>query len=444
MRISPLVLVAVGVVLSLSCGGVATGGGEGGGSPGGAGGGSQGGTCAPCVESADCGADEACVQYAGADYCGKICNGSGCAAGESCTNAVAEDGTQFSVCVPTSGTCPDGTGCGVCENGQVCDVIAGDCVDPEDDAGIDIPVEPEPDAGEEPDVDAGPVDAGRADAGRVDAGRPDAGPPRATGVGPDGGTVAKLYFAVVGDTRPPGSNDTAHYPTAIITKIYDQIQAMNPRPQFVVTTGDYMFANATQGQGEIQIQKYLSARDNYKGMVFAAMGNHECSGGTKANCAGVTTNKNYNSFLKALVKPLNKKPNYAIPIRDVAGKWTAKLIIISCNSWTAADKAWLTTTLAQKTTYTFLARHEPLGTDAPCGAPMDALLRTNPYNLLMVGHVHQYSHSGKQLLEGVGGAPLTGNDPNGYATVEQLAAGGFRIRQYNVANKQVISTFTVP
>lgn len=377
--------------------------------------------------TSECGVGAACVQYAGADHCGKVCSGaSGCAADETCVSAVAEDGTALSVCAPTSGTCPDGTGCGSCGGGQVCDLIAGECVDV-DDGGTDVPLEPEPDAG--PGSDGGRPDAGRAP----------------TGVGPDGGTVRKLYFAVVGDTRPPGSNDTNHYPTAIITKIYDQLEALSPRPQFVVATGDYQFAAPGGNQGELQIQKYLTARDNYSGTVFASMGNHECgSGGVTGNCAGSNSN-NYQSYLNHLVKPLGKtNPNYMVRIDDPDGKWTAKLIIVACNSWTAANKTWLTSVIAQPTTYTFLARHEPLGTDAPCGADMDALLRTHPYTLLMVGHIHKYSHSGRQLLEGVGGAPLTGAANYGYATVEQLAAGGFRVRQYDASTKQVVSTFTVP
>jgi hypothetical protein len=58
--------------------------------------------------------------------------------------------------------------------------------------------------------------------------------------------------------------------------------------------------------------------------------------------------------------------------------------------------------------------------------------------------VHNYSHSGKQLLEGVGGAPLTGSANYGYATVEQMASGGLRVRQYDYKTKQVVSTFTLP
>src|SRR5947209_4916787 len=49
-------------------------------------------------------------------------------------------------------------------------------------------------------------------------------PPVYTGsIGAGGGSVSSLYFAVVGDTRPPNPDDTARYPTLIIDKIYSDI-----------------------------------------------------------------------------------------------------------------------------------------------------------------------------------------------------------------------------
>src|SRR5581483_1957128 len=57
----------------------------------------------------------------------------------------------------------------------------------------------------------------------------------ATGsVGPNGGSVSRLYFAVVGDTRPPLINDTQSYPTAIVTKIYADMEGLNPKPLFAL------------------------------------------------------------------------------------------------------------------------------------------------------------------------------------------------------------------
>src|SRR5262249_1460935 len=61
---------------------------------------------------------------------------------------------------------------------------------------------------------AAPCRAPAPDAGAGDAG---AGGP----IGNDGGTLPQLHFAVVGDTRPPNKDDTAGYPTAIITQIFE-------------------------------------------------------------------------------------------------------------------------------------------------------------------------------------------------------------------------------
>ena len=46
-------------------------------------------------------------------------------------------------------------------------------------------------------------------------------------VGPDGGTVSRLYFAVVGDTRPAVIDDTGHYPSAVINHIFQEINALD-------------------------------------------------------------------------------------------------------------------------------------------------------------------------------------------------------------------------
>lgn len=392
-------------------------------------------SCTPCLETSECGPGAACVQYAGNDFCGHLCYAQvHCGADEVCVPTVAEDGTQLSACVPSNGTCGD-TGCGTCDPGTECELISGTCVTPEVDAGID----------EEP--DAGELDAGTSsDAGSPDGGARDAGPP--VGIGPDGGQVPRFIFAILGDTRPPASNDTAHYPTARVTKIFDEIQALNPRPQFVVATGDYMFASPSGNQGRPQMDLYLSARNHFTGPLFGSLGNHECSGGVAANCAPpAASNNNFKAWMDGVVRPLGKTlPYYEVPFRDTNGGWTAKLLIVACNAWSPAQKTWLTNALARRTDYTFIARHEPMGSTAPCNVEMDAMLRApgTRYTMLLVGHVHNYSHSGKQLLEGVGGAPLTGSANFGFATVEQRLDGGVRVRQYDSTTNAVVSTYVLP
>jgi hypothetical protein len=273
------------------------------------------------------------------------------------------------------------------------------------------------------------------------------GPPPTGTVGPNGGTVSRLYFAVVGDTRPANPDDTANYPTQIITKIYADIEAMSPRPQFVLTTGDYMFASPSGNQAQAQIALYTQAAQQFTGgPIFADMGNHECTGATASNCATMMTS-NYQAYLNALVKPLGKtQPYYTVDFNDTNGAWTAKLIIVACNAWDQTQSSWLQGELAKQTTHTFISRHEPTGTTAgPCVSDMDNLLRQSTYDLLIVGHSHTFAHyNANEVIIGNGGAPISGGTPYGYATIEQLVGGGFLVTQYDYSTAVPLSSFTVP
>ncbi len=267
-----------------------------------------------------------------------------------------------------------------------------------------------------------------------------------TGVGPNGGSVDHLYFAVVGDTRPGSLDATSSYPTAIITKIYQDINALSPKPQFVVGTGDYMFASTTGGQASTQIGYYKTATQYYTGAMFAAVGNHECDGYTADNCTLGQTD-NLNQFMSALVTPLGKStPYYAININSAtAGQWTAKLLIIACNVWDATQKSWLQQQLATPTTYTILARHEPAAaTTGPCVNDVETLMTQYPYNLSLVGHTHTFtgSASSKQVIVGTGGAPQT-SVPYGFATVERVSTG-WQIKQYDYSTNTPVNTFIIP
>jgi hypothetical protein len=425
-------------------------------------------------------------KYPVRDYCGQPCGT--CSSGRSCLAATAEDGTQASVCVPDDGTC--GTvGCGTCPSGSSCDPIAGECVAPMpmidagpsvSDAGTcgiyDLPNTPSccrscaPDGGScaanhcyggwwcdrvacrcrapAAGMSCTSPDAGTRDGG-TDAGV-DAGTPVVFdgGIGPDGGVVPHLYFAVLGDTRPSMPDDTANYPTAIITKIFQDIAALQPRPQFIIATGDYMFTafGNTSTQGGVQMGLYMQARAAYPGVVFAAMGNHECTGGSASDCSSRVT-MNMQAYLSALVTPLGRAlPYYAFDVRDTAGQWTAKFLITACNAWGPAQKAWFTTELARPTTFTFIARHHPLGSDGPCNLEQDPMIQAATYDGLLVGHTHSvyFSAAKKQLVEGVGGAPISGTANYGYATVEQRPQGGFTVLQYDYQTNTPVSTYVLP
>jgi len=266
-----------------------------------------------------------------------------------------------------------------------------------------------------------------------------------TGIGPTGGSVDHLYFAVVGDTRPGTLDGTSSYPTAIITKIYQEMQALNPRPQFVIGTGDYMFASTTGSEAQTQMNLYTQAQSNYSGTVFASMGNHECDGFTADNCTpGQTTN--YNVFMNALVTPLGySTPYYSIPVHATDNSWTAKLVIVACNQWDAAQRTWLTNQLASSTTYTILARHEPAASSTgPCVTDAENLMTQYPYNLSLVGHTHTFRLSSKEVIVGTGGAPITTSGvPYGFATVEKISSG-WQVKQYDYSTGLPINTYVVP
>jgi hypothetical protein len=276
-----------------------------------------------------------------------------------------------------------------------------------------------------------------------------------TGVGPNGGTVPSLYFAVVGDTRPSTNNDTANYPTAIITKIYQDLNALNPKPQFILTTGDYMYADPNTTNGPAQLQLYMQAESNWTGgPVFHSMGNHECNGFTASNmdlsngtCDGVFSN-NYQAFFTNMVQPLGKTlPYYAIPINATDGSWTSKFINVACNAWDSTQQSWLQGQLAQSTTYTFVFRHEDYtATTGPCVNTVNSMLSSAKYDVLISGHSHtfanNYSGAGKEIIVGNGGAGSGGTYGYGYATFNQ-SGSSFTVTDFDYSTGSPKTSFVV-
>jgi hypothetical protein len=273
------------------------------------------------------------------------------------------------------------------------------------------------------------------------------GPPTGA-VGPSGGTVSSLLFAVVGDTRPANIDDTGGYPTSIITTIFQDLQGMSPKPQFGVSTGDYMYATPGSGNSGPQIDLYVTARSNFSNIMFPAMGNHECTGYTNSNCGsgnadGVT--ENYTTFLTQLLKPLSQtSPYYSINVNSSSGAWTAKFVFVAANAWTSAQSSWLSTTLAQPTTYTFILRHESASANtAPGVTPSEQIMTQYPYTLAIVGHTHDYEKSGaKEVIFGNGGAPLTSSNSNyGFGLVTQRSDGTIQVDAYDYQTMQPDTSF---
>ena len=247
-----------------------------------------------------------------------------------------------------------------------------------------------------------------------------------------GGTVDALNFAVVGDTRPMNENGTSSYPTAIITKIWQEVEATSPHPEFALGTGDYQFSSPTSTTAATQIDIYMKARAGYSGLFFPTMGNHECTGATASNCGAGNTDgvtANLTAFLGKMLGPVQQtNPYYELDVASTTpGAWTAKFVFVAANAWSAAQATWLDAALAKTTTYTFVLRHERTNvTETPGVTPSAAIIVKHPFTALIVGHTHTYYHdpSTREIVVGNGGAPLGGNVNYGYVIANQRASDG--------------------
>ncbi len=260
----------------------------------------------------------------------------------------------------------------------------------------------------------------------------------------DGSGVSNLVFAVIGDTRPAVPDDTANYPTAIITKIFDDIVAEDPAPQFVIGTGDYMFSLGVEPQQQLDL--YMQARAAFSGAFYPAMGNHECNSFTDGNCAASPT-VNMTDFETTMLAPIAQtKPYYTQTFQASDGSWTAKFVFIACNAWDGTQLTWLQGELANPATYTFVVRHEGVAdmSQTPCSdsqPPIDA----NPLTLLIVGHTHEYAHSGsdKEIINGIGGAPLTSGTNYGYTIISRNADGTLTVTTKDYMSGSAIDSFNI-
>jgi hypothetical protein len=419
--------------------------------------------CPPCVTSNDC-SGGVCTQLGSDSYCAPACaTGGSCATGRTCMPETSFSGQQVDVCVaddnacgvpagPTGGgdsgtTPPPSNTCGTlvgptvtstcnscssssstcqangCYGGWWCNTASSKC-------------ETAP---------SSCTTSGGADSGSAPPAN-DGGPITGT-IGLNGGTESSLYFGIMGDTRPANEDDTSTYPSAIGTKIYQDLQAMNPKPPFVITTGDYMFASTSGGQAAPQMALYLQCQANYTGTVFEAMGNHECTGATASNCGSGNTDgltDNYDTFMSQMMAPLgNSTPYYQVNVAASDNSWTAKFVFIAGNAWSSAQATWLDNALSQTTTYTFVVRHEPTEANtAPGVTPSQAIMANHPYTLAITGHTHTYEKSGtKQVVIGNGGAPLTGSGNYGYGIAQQLASGAIQFDMYDYSTNQPDTSF---
>lgn len=276
----------------------------------------------------------------------------------------------------------------------------------------------------------------------------DGGLPIEGTVGPDGGTVSRLYFAVVGDTRPVAIDDTADYPTAVVSKIYATLDALVPRPTFAVSTGDYQYTSLSGNTGPAQVDLYVSARAGYRGVLFPAMGNHECTGLTSSNCgAGNTDGMTgaYRAYLTKLLAPIGRAtPYYEVDVDAKDASWTSKIVFIAPNAWTSDQATWFDHAMDRVTTYTFVVRHEGSNaTTAPGVTPSEEILAAHPYTLAICGHTHTYDHpKRREVIVGNGGAPLVSSTKGyGFAVLSQQPDGSIAVDMIDYASGRADTEF---
>ena len=259
-------------------------------------------------------------------------------------------------------------------------------------------------------------------------------------VGAGGGSISRLVFAVVGDTRPANEDDVGGYPTSIITKIFQDIEAQSPHPPFVSARATISSPRparhstaARAGQplhaGAQGLLRVVLPRDGQprvrRGQRVHDVGHNNCG---PSNPGGATPN--YNAFMSQMLAPISQtKPYYAINVNATDSSWTAKFVITAANAWDTAQQSWLTTTLAQKTTYTFVVRHEASDATPPLPpgvAGVDAVIsrstRTRCSSSATRTRTVTTTAPPQVVVIGNGGAPLSSKD-YGYGLFSQRCDG---------------------
>ncbi len=280
----------------------------------------------------------------------------------------------------------------------------------------------------------GSVDGGGTGAGGGGGGG--AGGTSTTAIGPTGGTVTLLHFGITGDTRPPNCEDTAGYPTSVITTIAQEFEKLGLA--MALDLGDHMYVcNNDLSIATTQMGIYMNAIKSFTGTWFMTMGNHECTG---TPCLPGSGNANYVSYMKALA-PISKLPYYTLDVQTSLGLVT--FVVIADNAWSSAQATWLEATLAAadtKAKYTIVARHHPEGdSTVSTNATSVQIIRNHKFALFLTGHSHYYKHmttdGGRDLVMGTGGAPLiAGGAFHGYALIDQQADGHLKVTVYDIGN----------
>jgi len=289
-------------------------------------------------------------------------------------------------------------------------------------------------------IDAAFVTDAQMDGGQVDAGQEQDGGGTGEWIGPSGGQVDLLRFAVFGDVRPHNLDQDSGYPTGIVSQIFSQISSRSP--QFVLGVGDWMFASDYDHAAN-QLDQLLASEQAYSHFVFHALGNHECEGWTTSNCPNGHESGQVLAYFEKLWT-FSDKTYVRFDVQTSLGR--AKFVIVAPNAWSDAQETWLTQTLDDPTDYTFVVRHEPPSADtAPGVPPSEAIIKSHSdITLILYGHYHEYRRiSTNEVISGNGGAPLSTGGFFGYLYVEQLDDGTIQVTEHKKDSDEVQDQFVL-
>jgi len=208
--------------------------------------------------------------------------------------------------------------------------------------------------------------------------------------------------------------------------------------------------SSSAGSAVPQYDDYMAARAKFAGKFLPTMGNHECNGFTDSNCPVGSFTGMTQDYVNTILSPSTAQtsPYFSALYLANDGSWSAKLLFIAANAWSTAQQTWLQSTLAVRTTYTFIVRHEPANANTapgvtPSESQISAAFNAGNITLSLTGHTHLIQLPGGtqpygdsfgstkayETIIGCGGAPLDGGPAYGYAVATRRASDGAIVTQ---------------
>jgi hypothetical protein len=194
----------------------------------------------------------------------------------------------------------------------------------------------------------------------------------------------------------------------------------------------------------------MAARAKFTGKFLPTMGNHECNGFTDSNCPPGSFTGMTQDYVNTILSPSTGQTSQWFSALYLANdnSWSAKFIFTAANAWNTTQQTWFQSTLAVKTTYTFIVRHEPANdARAPGVTPTENMISSafsaGNITLSLTGHTHLIQLPGGtqpygdsfgstkayEIIIGCGGAPLDAGPDYGYGVATRRASDGAIVTQ---------------